>query len=266
MHIKLAQQPPPDRLSGTALEQHVVWHDYGGPTGYPEHRSDVLDEVELLVGSGLPEVRAGVGDVLPFLAAVLADDGNGRFLAERWIGQHYAWIPARWLGERVPNLDERRPVRLPDPVYEHVHRCQPGGAVHQFGPGNRLPGEPVTLVGGQLSTITMLDVFVRGKQETASAARRVCDRVGRPWLNAVDHRCDERTWSEVLACSSLDVLGTLRKKFLVGVALDVYTLSGPLFLVDQVRNQLLEFRGILDLVLRLAEDHPQRADLLAEIL
>ena len=78
-------------------------------------------------------------------------------------------------------------------------------------------------------------------------------------LDAVDHGGDQSPGGEVLPRAGLDVLGALGEQLLVGVALDVGARGGPVLLVDQVDDQPLELGRVLDLVLRLAEDHAQRA-------
>lgn len=65
MQVELLQQLTPDRLAGTALEEHIIGYDHGGAAGHGEHRRDVLYEVELLVRRRDPEVVTAVGDVFP---------------------------------------------------------------------------------------------------------------------------------------------------------------------------------------------------------
>jgi len=54
--VALLQQSPPDGLAGSALKQDVVGDDDGGASVDGEQRPDMLQEVELLVGGGGPEV------------------------------------------------------------------------------------------------------------------------------------------------------------------------------------------------------------------
>src|SRR5699024_10584042 len=56
VQVELLEQSAADGLACAALEEHVVWDDHGGPAMYLQQRSDVLEEVELLVGDGDPEV------------------------------------------------------------------------------------------------------------------------------------------------------------------------------------------------------------------
>ncbi len=58
MDIALVQELAADGLAGAAFEQHVVRHHDRGAAVVLQHRLDVLDEVELLVGGRGPEVVA----------------------------------------------------------------------------------------------------------------------------------------------------------------------------------------------------------------
>ena len=64
MDFALPQEPPAYRLAGTPLEEDVVGNDDGTATIHIEQGKDVLEEVELLVFRGGPEVLSLVGDVL----------------------------------------------------------------------------------------------------------------------------------------------------------------------------------------------------------
>src|SRR3712207_9106317 len=77
---------------------------------------------------------------------------------------------------------------------------------------------------------------------------------------------NERARREVLAGAGLDVLGALREQRLVGVALDVGAGRRPVLLVDEVDDEALELGGVLDPVLRLAEDDAEDAGLPGEVL
>jgi hypothetical protein len=56
MDIAIAQQALADGFSGAAFEQHVVGQDDGGAAVDPEQGADVLEEIELLVAGGGPEI------------------------------------------------------------------------------------------------------------------------------------------------------------------------------------------------------------------
>src|SRR5579872_2220721 len=86
MHVAIVQQLFADGLTRAALEQHVVGHYDCGPAVDLEQRFYVLEEVELLVAGGGPEVVAYVGEGFFRFFTFFIDHGDARFLAERRIG------------------------------------------------------------------------------------------------------------------------------------------------------------------------------------
>src|ERR1019366_1341069 len=54
--IGLLEQLAANRFAGAAFEENVVRNDHRGPAVLLEDREDVLDEVELLVAGGRPEI------------------------------------------------------------------------------------------------------------------------------------------------------------------------------------------------------------------
>lgn len=76
VHVAFMQELLADGLTCSALEEHVVRHHYGGPAMLFEQGFDVLDEVELLVGGGGPEVLTFDGLLLSVGPAIFADDGG----------------------------------------------------------------------------------------------------------------------------------------------------------------------------------------------
>jgi hypothetical protein len=151
-------------------------------------------------------------------------------------------------------------------VDDHVHRGEAGGTVHQLGPADRTGSEPVALFGGERGAEAINDVFVCRQQEASRATGWVGDCVVRAWLNAVDHRRDQRARSEVLPSTGLDILGALGEQLLISIALDVGALARPVLLADQVDDEPLQLGRVLYPVLRLTEDHTERAGLLAQVL
>ena len=63
--IALMQQFSAHGFAGPAFEEDVIRHDDGGPAIDLEHGLDVLNEVELLVGGGGPEVVANYREWTP---------------------------------------------------------------------------------------------------------------------------------------------------------------------------------------------------------
>ena len=101
---------------------------------------------------------------------------------------------------------------------------------------------------------------MRREQEPAGTAGRVTDRHPGLGLHHFDQPANQRSRREVLTRAGLDVLGVLLQQPLVRVALDVGVKREPGLAVDQVDDQPPQLGGVLDPVLRLAEDdaeHPR---------
>ena len=56
MEVAGLQQFLPDSLPGSALKEHIVRHHHRRLSGGFQKGVDVLEEVELLVGAGGPEI------------------------------------------------------------------------------------------------------------------------------------------------------------------------------------------------------------------
>ena len=110
------------------------------------------------------------------------------------------------------------------------------------------------------------DVEEHGDQEAAGTAGGVDHRFPRLRSQALDDPVNQRPGREVLAGPALGVTGIPFQQPFVGITLDVGAEDHPALLVEQVGDQSLEFGGILDLVLGLAENQPEQAVLFAEVL
>ena len=88
VNVAFGQQLAPDRLAGAALEQHVVGDNYGGAALVLEQQSNVLQEVQLLVAGGGPEVLAVHRQVLLLHVGSAGGDGQAGLAAKGRIGQH----------------------------------------------------------------------------------------------------------------------------------------------------------------------------------
>src|SRR5512147_1899115 len=97
MHIALVQELSPDGFTRPTFKEDVVRDHNCGSTILLQQGFDVLDEVELLVGSRRPEVVPF--DDVPLLGdlALLANDRRAALLPERWIRHHYI-EPITWIG------------------------------------------------------------------------------------------------------------------------------------------------------------------------
>jgi len=73
----------------TALEQDIIRdHDCGAPVIRLEHGAHVLEKVQLLVGSGRPEVLPIVGQILLLLSPLLVREVERAFLPEGGIREN----------------------------------------------------------------------------------------------------------------------------------------------------------------------------------
>src|SRR5687768_8600804 len=97
------------------------------------------------------------------------------------------------------------------------------------------------------------DGFGGGDQEPTSATRRIIDGFGRAGPHDLDDGLDQRTWSEVLACSRLEVGGILLEKTLVEVSLTSASRISQSCWSIKIDNQPAQLGRILDPVLRLAK-------------
>ena len=167
-------------------EEDVVRHDDHCPSSGFEDRDDVLDEVELLVGSRDREVLAVRCLVRPFRA-------------ERRVGQHNIEAPAvRVLVDRVAEPD-----RGLDIVKEQIHQRKPARAGDQLLPEVGTLPDPFCHIAVKRPALRLLQQpLVRADQKAAGTARRVADRevgilpgIG---LHAPDNRLDQDTRCEVL--------------------------------------------------------------------
>ena len=89
VHVALLEQLAADRLARAAFEKHVVGHDDRGAAVLLQDREDVLEEVELLVARGRPEIVAMHDERLFLFVAGFVDDGDAALLSEGRIGQHH---------------------------------------------------------------------------------------------------------------------------------------------------------------------------------
>jgi hypothetical protein len=105
-----------------SFEQYVVRHDYRRPAVDFEQRGDVVDEIELLVAGGRPEVVPLVGLCLAVGFAFAVEDGDASLLAEGRVG-----LFVRHLQEQVGELLDV--IAVADAVVaQHVAV----GAVHEL--------------------------------------------------------------------------------------------------------------------------------------
>ena len=132
--------------------------------------------------------------------------------------------------------------------------------------------QPCERVEAQVALLVGIEVGVVARDHSWAASRnppvpQAGSQIVMPGCGPhdLDDRPDQRPRREVLAGAGLDVLGVLLEQPLVGVALDVGVERQPRLAVDQVDDQAAQLGGILDPVLRLAEDDAEHARLPAEL-
>jgi len=150
-----------------------------------------------------------------------------------------------------------------DAVQVEVHPAQAGDVGHQLRAAQGLEAQVALLVAVQLGVA--LDVFVRSEKEAARAAGGVGDDLARLGPDAVHDRVDDRARREVLPRAALHVLGVALQQPLVGIALHVGGHRRPVFLADQLDDELAQLGRVLDLVLRLLKDQPEHPALQAQL-
>ena len=107
--------------------------------------------------------------------------------------------------------------------------------------------------------IVLHDIIMGQKKKAACAAGRVADGIPGFRRHHVHHGPDQRAWGEILAGAGLCILGIFFQQPLVGIPLDVGAHHGPVFLVDQVRDNPSQFGRVLKFILGFVENQPQQA-------
>ena len=132
MQIGGLEQLLADDLTGTALKQHIIRNHNGGSTGGFQNGVDMLDEIQLLVGAGCPEVLTVVNQFLVLLFALLVGDGDGGFFAEGRVGQNIVH-PIAGVGQQGISQSHRHvAINITDVVQIQVHQCHFEGGSHQL--------------------------------------------------------------------------------------------------------------------------------------
>ena len=110
------KQLPADDLTSPALKKHIVRYYHSRLAGGLQNRVDMLHKVQLLVGTGGPEVRTVVDQVFLLLLPLLICEGQRRFFPKGRISCHiiHAISGVRQQGIRV--LYRHFPVDIPDVV------------------------------------------------------------------------------------------------------------------------------------------------------
>ena len=264
MQIGGFQQLAADDLTGAAFKQHIVRNDHGGSAGGFHDGVDVLDEVELFVGAGGPEVLAVVDQILVFLFALLVGDGDGRLLAEGRVGQDVVHTVAGIGEQGVAQGDGDVAVDVADVVQVQVHQSHLEGGSDQLVAVEGLVFQEQLVITGQGVVVGIGEEFLSRQEEAAAAAAGIGDGLAGFGAEALDHGLDEGPGGEVLACAGLDILCVFLEEAFVDLALDVGGHGDPLFLVDHLHHPV-EDGGVADFVGGLLEYLAQQTVLLTQL-
>jgi hypothetical protein len=229
----------------------------GSAPVHGEKGLDVLDEVQLLVRRGGPEVVSEDHQVFALSFALRVDHSHRGLFAERRIREDHLESVSGVRPERVLYVDRAVCVLRADAMQEHVHHAEPGGVIHDLPTMEGFETKMALLVG--IEQVIMRDVVVRRKKEPTSATSRIADRHPRLGTHHFDHGFDQRTGCEVLTRSRLHVLGVLLKQAFVSIAFHVGVQRHPVLAVDQVRDEPFELGRVLDAVLALPENDTDHA-------
>lgn len=257
------QEPAADDLACSALEEDIVRHHHSGVAVGLEDGVDVLEEVELLVGAGGPEVLAVVDQLLVLPLALLVGDGDGGFLAERRVGQHIVHPVAGVREQGVAQSHGDIAVDVADVVQVQVHQGHLEGGADQLVAVESFIFQEELLVTGESEIIGIGEELLGRQEEAAAAAAGVGDGLAGLRAQTLDHGLDEGPGREILARTGFDILGVFLEQTLVDLALDIGGHGHPFFLVDHLDDPV-EDGGVADLVGGLLENLAQQTALLAQ--
>lgn len=138
-----------------------------------------------------------------------------------------------------------------------VHYADARRAINDFVPAQSLIAQMALLV--LVQVVMLADVFVRDQEKPASAAGGIVDRLSWSRPHDIDDSANQSAWREILPRTGFHIFRVLFEQALVGIALHVHIEYGPLFPVNQVCDKAMKKGGILNLVLRFAEDRAKHA-------
>ncbi len=252
-------------LTGPAFKQHVIRHHDPATAMLFEQGLDMLEEIQLFVGGGGPEVFPFDNIRLLGGLAVFADNGGAALLAERGIGQDNIETVARIGSQGIAHCQWQFAVACADAVQHKVHGTKAGRALDQLPAGKGDVLEGVLLLLGHIR-IARYDMVMGGQQKATGAAGRIADFLARFRSDDIDHGPDQRASGKILTGPGLGILGILFQQALVGIALDIGTHHRPVFLANQIDQQPPQFGRVLKLILGFIEDQAEQALFLTQLI
>lgn len=133
----------------------------------------MLNEIELLVGAGSPEILPVVHQLLVLLFALLVGDGDGGFFAEGRVGQHIVHPVAGVCQQSVPQGDGDVAVNIADVVQVQIHQRHFEGVAYQLVAVEGLVFQKLLFLPGELVVFRVCQKFLCRQEEAAAAAAGV---------------------------------------------------------------------------------------------
>ena len=225
----------------------------------------MLDEVELLVAGGGPEVFADDDLLVALRVTFLVHEQEALLLAEGRIGEdHRVLVAPRRRQAVVPGVDDD--LVASNAVEMGIHRTHApdlGGQLHTF---DQIGLQPSQLIPIEILPVPVEHVLVGVAEEAAGARRRVTDAIVRCRLHHFAHGPDDWTGREVLAGAARGLLGRAGEQLLVDRALHVHRQRQPVHVIEQVDDDLLQECGVVYLAARPLEDDAEHPALRAQLL
>ena len=148
-----------------------------------------------------------------------------------------------------------------DAVQIGVHRTHApylGGQLHAL---DQLGLQRTQLIPIEIRSIPVEHVLVGVAEEAAGARSRVADTIAWRRLHHFAHGPDDRAWGEVLTGAARGLLGRAGEQLFVDRPLHVDRQRQPVHVIEQVDDDLLQERRVVNLAARALEDdaeHPAR--------
>ena len=218
----------------------------------------MLHKVELLVAGGGPEVLAVDRLLILVHVPLLIHEEQALAFAEGRIGQDHAVFFTPGRGEAVQSRVNHHLVTA-DAVQGEIHRAHAAHlgrefhALHQF-----LPQRPL-LVLVQLLLKLIQHVLVGGEEEATRSGGGVADAILRGGLHHLHHGADHGAGGEVLPGSFGGFRGGTLEQLFVDGALHNHWQAHPVFLINEVDDELLQQGWVVDVTARTFEDDAQHA-------
>src|SRR3972149_6910471 len=105
MDITFMQKFTAYDFTRTAFKEYIIRHNDRSLAGHVQNVLDVLDEVELLVAGGGPEIFANNVLRLSLDLAFFSHKSDAGLLAKGRIGEHHVEVFARVRGKTISHMD-----------------------------------------------------------------------------------------------------------------------------------------------------------------